>query len=280
MLSAKTTSSLLFASFLAVSLAGCGSDTTGGGGTGSGKEPTEITFDKNADEPRFSPDGKTIAFVQTGADDSSSELGVMDTAGMGRKTLAPAGGYLAGPAWSPDGKQIFFGSNEGISVVPAAGGTATVVVMGFATLDPDVSPDGKSLVYAVNGGGLKIVDLATPTMPKELGSNGTSPRFSPDGKTIAFEDNEKIKIIDIASSQVTEVVDGGTYLASVDWFPDGKRLGITSDKGIEIVTLGTTPERAVVHDEFAAKNVDVSADGKSIAYTVNGVKSIFVISGL
>ena len=271
----KTTSSLLLASFLG--LAACGSSETTGGDTSN--TPTEITFDDNADEPRFSPDSATIAFVQSKGTAMGADLSVMDVSGNQRKALSPASDFMAASAWSPDGKQIYFVSDDGISVVPLAGGTATVAAKTFAALDPDVSPDGKSLVYAINGGNLTLVDLANPDMAKDLGTTGDSPRFSPDGKSIAFSGSEKIKLMDIASGMVTEVVDGGTYLASVDWFSDGKRLAITSDKGIEIVTLGATPTRSVLNDQFAAKNVDVSPDGKMIAYSVNGQKSIFVLSG-
>jgi Tol biopolymer transport system component len=274
---AKTTLSLLLlSSFLG--LAACGSSDTTGGGGGSSSAPTELTFDKNADEPRFSPDSATIAYVQT-KETNGADLSVMDVTGNQRKALSPANDFMSAAAWSPDGKQIYFVSEAGISVVPAAGGTATVAAMAFAALDLDISPDGKSLVYAVNGASLELVDLANPAMPKSLGKNGTSPRFSPDGKSIVFESSKKINLMDIASGDVTEVVDGGTYLASAAWFPDGKRLAITSDKGIEIVTLGATPGRSVLNDQFAAKSVDVSPDGKLISYTVNGKKSIFVLSG-
>ena len=272
----KTTSSLLLASFLG--LAACGSsETTGGGDTSI--TPTEITFDTNADEPRFSPDSATIAFVQSKGASKGADLSVMDVSGNQRKVITPASDFMAAPAWAPDGKQIYFVSDDGVSVVPVAGGMATGAAKALAVLDPDVSPDGNSLVYAVNGSSLQLVDLANPATAKDLGTNGTSPRFSPDGKSIAFESGDKIKLMEIASGMVTEVVDGGTYLASVDWFPDGKRLAITSDKGIEIVTLGASPERSVLNDQFAAKNLDVSPDGKLIAYAVNGQKSIFVLSG-
>ncbi len=268
---------LLFTSLLG--LAGCSSsDSTGG----SADAPLEITFtDSSAQEARFSPDGKTFAYVTTETGNSdTSNLAVMTVAGEQRKTLAPADGYLAGPAWAPDGKQIYFGSSVGISVVAASGGTPTMAVDDIATLDPDVSPDGKRLVYATNGGTLQLVDLADPTMAKDLAVHGTSPRFSPDGKTIAFESEEKIQIMDLETFMVKDVsIDAGTYLASVAWFPDGKQLAITSDDGIEIVTLDSPPTRKLLREEFAAKDIDVSHDGKSIAYGINGSKNIFVLSG-
>lgn len=268
---------LLFTSLLG--LAGCGSsDSTGG----SADAPLEITFaGGSGHDARFSPDGKTIAYIteEDGASDSSN-LATMTATGEQQKSLAPADGYLAGPAWTPDGKQIYFGSSTGISLVAASGGMPTLAVDDFATLDPDVSPDGKWLVYGTNGGNMRLVDLANPTMPKNLDVAGSSPRFSPDGKTLAFESGEMIQVMDLDTFVVKDVsIDGGTYLASVDWFPDGKRLAITSDEGIEIVTLDSPPTRKLVREEFAAKDIDVSPDGKSIAYGVNGSKNIFVISG-
>lgn len=270
---------LLFCLASSILTAGCGSETPEKDRSGDEDSLVEIDFKDgaNAHEPRFSPDGSTIAFMQSTQMSDSSELSVMDTAGDQRTMLAPTGTYLAGPAWTPDGKQIYFSADGGISVVAASGGAASVAVMDFAAMDPDISPDGKSLVYAVNGGTLRLVDLATPDSVKDLGESGTSPRFSPDGQSIAFESGEKIKLMALASGEVTDVVDTGTYLASVDWFPDGERLAITSDDGIEIVTLGASPERKLVRDEFASMDLDLSADGKAIAYTVNGQPSIYVL---
>jgi dipeptidyl aminopeptidase/acylaminoacyl peptidase len=281
-----TTLGLLFTSLFALSLAGCGSGgTTGGGGGGggaAGNEPTEITFDNGLvpSKPRFSPDGKTVAFIQS-ADTfgKMSDLWVMDPTGGARKKLAPTNTYLAAPTWTPDGKQIYFASDPGVSLVDAAGGTATLIVDDFTATDPEVSPDGKSLVYAPNGGTLQLIDLADPTMPKDLGVGGVSPRFSPDGKSIAFAGASKIELLDIASGAVTDLADGTDLFSSVAWFADGKELVFTSDKGVETVTLGATPVRKLVHEEFAATTVDLSHDGKTIIYSTNASQSLYVLTG-
>src|SRR5262249_51879113 len=114
--------------------------------------------------PRFSPDGKWIAF--TGQYDGNTEVYVMPAAGGVPKRLT----YTAtlsrddvsdrmGPnnivmGWTPDGKHILFRSrmrepNDFIGqrfLVPAAGGLPEQIPLprgGFASY----SPDGKALAY-------------------------------------------------------------------------------------------------------------------------------------
>ena len=97
------------------------------------QKETPLTSSGEADYgPRFSPDGKSIAFVRGG-----SELRVLDVASKQERSLAR--GIIADPvsvghpiAWSPDGRWIAF-FNAGtrgftnVSVVPAAGGEAKPV---------------------------------------------------------------------------------------------------------------------------------------------------------
>lgn len=276
----QTKLSLLF-SFLA--LTACGPSV------GGNPDITiqEIRFDKVSDEARFSPgDGNRTAFVQSTRRITDTDTGgketfnvmVMNNLGTGRTPLALSGSRLVGAAWSPDGTQIYFASDEGISVVPADGGLSSVVVNDHSTVDPDISWDGKQLTYSGGDGYLKLVDLFNPTLIKDLNTKGVSPRFSPDGKTIAFADDQKVKTIDVETFKVKVIVSAGTYLASVSWFPDGKRLAMTSDAGIEIVTLGPPADHDLLKEQFGAQNVDVSRDGRYIIYNVNGDTSMYVLS--
>ena len=102
--------------------------------------------------PRFSPDGKSIAFVRDG-----KELRVLDVATKQERLLSS--GQLTrtnrGVAWSPDSRWIAFlamspkSSFRNVHVVAAAGGDArpiTVMPNGFAN-NISWSPDGTYLLY-------------------------------------------------------------------------------------------------------------------------------------
>ena len=120
----------------------------------SGKE-TQLTSEGDGDSaPRYSPDGKSIAFVRGGM-----ELRVLDVDTKKERSLAK--GFIADPvqvgrpiAWSPDGKWVAF-LNAGargftnVSLVPAAGGEVKPVsflangnASGVAW-----SPDGTFLLF-------------------------------------------------------------------------------------------------------------------------------------
>jgi len=119
----------------------------------------------------FSPDGRRIAYEQqqcgTGADPSSDETGaivVMAVDGSARKTVVPFGGVRTHPggeiSWSPNGKLIAFGTQEGeLSVVaPDGSGLRQIptpaTANGTRAIGPSWSPDGKWLLVGIGGNGL------------------------------------------------------------------------------------------------------------------------------
>jgi Tol biopolymer transport system component len=200
--------------------------------------------------------------------------------GKGMRMLAAANSYLAAPVWSADGTQIYFTSDKGVEAVMADGTGQRTVADGFATMSPDLSPDGKTLAWSVNGGGIYTQDLTMTSARAQHLVDGESPRYSHDGQRLLFVRDSggaaTIAILEIATGNITNLVDTHDYLTNAVWFPDDQRIAYLSKDGIEVMTLAEKKVKRVA-DEFAAKSLDLSADGKTLAYAVNGDSAIFVL---
>ncbi|HTS29271.1 MAG TPA: winged helix-turn-helix domain-containing protein [Bryobacteraceae bacterium] len=161
--------------------------------------------------PRFSPDGKRLAFSMSGRSSQGiwvQDIWVQDLDSGRASRLTSLSGVNDSPVWTADGQNLIFRSvdqpNPGIYIVRADGGGE---VRHLADLTAGVFPssmshDGKRLaIWDFAGGGLVW------TTPVESGPEGprlgnadlfyrpsfnppistrTSPAFSPDGRWIAY----------------------------------------------------------------------------------------------
>jgi Tol biopolymer transport system component len=133
------------------------------------KRITTSTDGRSTESPKFSPDGRRIAFLAVDADTAPAGLGfagdlfVIETNGGVPHQLNPAGtkalatGQTGQPIdWSPDGRQLVFAAIEG----PLA--------------------DGRSSVFRVDADG------GVPVRISDFGQWLVSVEWSPDGKWIAY----------------------------------------------------------------------------------------------
>jgi len=118
-----------------------------------GKNPTNLTEDSDADDtqPAYSPDGERIVFQ---SDREGGGLFVMESTGESVRRLS-RGGH--NPAWSHDGKKIFFGT-EGVSQPERLPKVSELWSMEVATgkkqllskedaLQPNASPHGNRIAF-------------------------------------------------------------------------------------------------------------------------------------
>jgi dipeptidyl aminopeptidase/acylaminoacyl peptidase len=122
----------------------------------TGGTPRELVNNPGPDQfPRWSPDGTQIAFTTSERSDvRQTRLAVVSAAGGVPRIVAPAFLYQPStPAWSPDGRTLYFSAGvrttTQLFAVPAAGGAPRALtdvqgVIGGWT----VSRDGSMIAYA------------------------------------------------------------------------------------------------------------------------------------
>jgi WD40 repeat protein len=188
-------------------------------------------------EPRFSPDGKRLAFVTTreggqfnvwtarfedGKLEAAAPLLPLRESRVKRYYYAPTD-HVINPSWSPDGKDLYVVTNREVawgtgdiwSVPVAAPETAERLIREETSwaARPELSPDGKRLLYSSYHGRqthqlwLASRDGDSP-MPLTFGELGDfdrrNARWSPDGRRVLYVSNENGN----TSLWVQEVVGG------------------------------------------------------------------------
>jgi dipeptidyl aminopeptidase/acylaminoacyl peptidase len=70
-------------------------------------EPRQLTFgDKTDGQPRWSPDGKTLAFVRS--ENDKSQIWLLPLSGGEAQSITKAEFGASNPRWSPDGKKLLY----------------------------------------------------------------------------------------------------------------------------------------------------------------------------
>lgn len=152
---------------------------------------------------------------------------------------------LAEPALSPDGGEIAFVSGGDIWTVPAAGGTASLLVTDAATEGrPHYSPDGRELAFTSNRAGsanVYVLTLATGKVRRITWSDANEQLdgWSRDGKWLYFSSgaNDIARLTDVfrvaASGGTPLEVSRERYLAEFHSAPspDGTAIALMA-KGI------------------------------------------------
>jgi Tol biopolymer transport system component len=104
-------------------------------------------------EPRYSPDGRWIAFGRLREADGDFQAAVFLVRAEGGRVrqLTPWGAYVEHPTWSPDGRWITFNTPEGTieAIRPHGRGRHTILAAteSFGGHKPWFSPDGSRILF-------------------------------------------------------------------------------------------------------------------------------------
>jgi tricorn protease len=159
-----------------------------------------------------------------------------------RNLTRTTGAHEREPAWSPDGTQIAYLSDEGgeyrLHLAPQDGkGAHRVIPLGGAGFYFGLqwSPDGKKIAYWDNSQTIFILDVASGK-PTKVAANqiytpaeGITYGWSPDSKWLAYTVldhplNRVLYLYDVAAAKSTAVTDGLSEVANPTFDKSGKYL--------------------------------------------------------
>ena len=242
---------------------------------------------QNQVSPTFSPDGKTIAFLQDNL--AVRHIRLMLTAGSPSRSLTQVSfaDMTAALAWTPDSREIVFSSfqdgHPGLWRIPVSGGTSQRIGRaGENALAPTISRQGhlvfERAAYSatvrrvqLQGKGHHTITLIASTSFDE------NPQYSPDGTRIAFASwrsgSVQVWVCDSKGQNPVQLTSMGTESDWISWSPDGRQLAFDSDANGEwnIYTIGVQggPVHLVTRDHANASRPSWSPDGRWIYYNAD-----------
>ena len=256
-------------------------------------DPEDLWRDTN---PRFSPDGREIAFA-TRPTGPYGELEVVNLESGKIRALTDSNAMALSPAWSPDGVYIYFASSRGgtmnIWKIPARGGEAEQVTSGQGDdAQLDVSSDGKRIVFSTWHANTNIAQLDLTARSAQPGikflttdpaRNQMAPAYSPDGKYLAYfsnlkgAENESIWISNADGSNPIQLVRNKQINVFPWWSPDSQRViyrsepaaGSEGDNFYQSVSVsGGVPD--TILKNATGDFFDVGADGRLLFWNSEG----------
>ena len=234
----------------------------------SGKERLEYPIGKVLYEtggwiqgPRFSADGRLIAFIDHPASGDDGAIAIVDAA-TGKKTELAAGwATVQGLAWGPGGREVWFtAAREGIEReiygVTTSGKLRLVRTMQGTPALLDLRPDGSALLTEDDYRSSVMSFLPGQPLGKDLSwfDWGSDRALSADGKLLLFDETGE-----------GGGANGGVYLRSTDGAPavrlsEGLGVAISPDSTWVLTRGLRDPSRFVLVPVRAGQPRELSPD--------------------
>ena len=160
----------------------------------TGSERVQLTFTPmRAFLPRWSPDGKQIAFIGTTTGDHWTSYVIPAQGGVSRQMI-PGNDETADATWMPDNKSIVFGpwkggESRGIKVLDLNTNQVSPLPGATEMWSPRTSPDGRYIAaLSQQDSKMMLFDAKTQTWEELCPHYSGYPSWSRDGKFLYFQD--------------------------------------------------------------------------------------------
>ncbi len=206
---------------------------------------------KNDHSPRWSPDGKWLAFVSDREGPAGKDKKEEKEKGRGKPQI-----------W----------------LMPADGGEAhQLTYMKHGASDPVWSPDGRYLAFTAQTGGEEEEDEAEGKKKTPKARRITQLWYKLDGVGWIYERRRHIFLVGVEGGEPRQLTDGDWNDSDVAWSPDGQAIAFVSDRSEDrwewpagqlwVMPVVAGEPYCLTDDEIiSASSPGWSPDGKTIAF--------------
>lgn len=226
-----------------------------------GRRSLRLTTSKaNEGTPRWSPDGRYLAFLSSREDEREvAQVWLLDRSGGEAERVTDLPGGVSDYAWSPDSKRL-----------------------ALIASDPDTAASTKS-------------DTAKPKTAPPIVIDRF--QFKEDETGYLDRRREHLYLFDLATRKAQMLTPGNYYEKAPSWSPDGRSIAFTSkrrpdfdrtdnwDLYVVDATPGARPRQVTtfegpdMHPDWGGRPVTWSPDGKYLAYVQGGPLKLIYYAG-
>jgi dipeptidyl aminopeptidase/acylaminoacyl peptidase len=239
-------------------------------------------------DPHLSPDGKTIAAVETRADLESdefqSEIVLVDIASGAVRPLTRGRHHAGAPRWSPSGAALGFvapdaDKNGQVFVLPMAGGDALQLTKGKDGVSQFAwSPDGASIAYAIEDPKPELKGEDKYRTEFKVGNDDytISEAVRPTHLWLVAAQGGEAKRLTSGSWSLPSSLPPGPPSSPIAWSRDGKSILIvrqetpsTGDQllaRVQVLDVASGAIRSLTGDTTLEGYPKLSPDGAHVAY--------------
>ena len=211
---------------------------------GAGGTQTKLADDAEPVNPVYTPDGKTLAYVEAG-----DRIVLHALEGKAPDRAIQANGEVTGLVLSPDGRTLAFIAGKRLYVAKLDGSKPKELAPDASS--PIFTPDGTMIICLA-----KSVSAHYPSLYSIEVRNGeermltrdkypiNSPAMSQDGKLLAYIAEGEVAVMSPTGDNVRYLTQGGTRAKELSFSKDGTAVVFTTGEGLFSVPLaGGKPER-------------------------------------
>lgn len=197
------------------------------------RPPWQFTTEENASSPRWSPDGKSLAFISARRDARTGaverpQIWLLSMSGGEARRITDLKNGVTAFQWSPDGNRL-------ACVAKSEGGESGKETDFRDYTNPAYKVDGKGYfdsrrdhIFVVDAAGGNVRQLTSGEQ-----RNDSSPQWSPDGKRIAYLSertdrsllrNGELNVVSSEGGTPVRLSAPESALGGLRWSPDGRSL--------------------------------------------------------